>query len=212
MPPAIPCELISWNRFCALARRLALKVRASGFQPDIIVAIERGGYMPARILSDLLGVTNLAGLRIEHYRGTHKEPMAVVRYPLSAEVSGQRVLLVDDVNDTGDTFKVALDHLHSRASPGAIRTAALHHKVVSSFVPDLYAVKVTQWRWIIYPWAVTEDLKVLIRALEPRPDTAEGIARELEHKHGIRMRQQAIVDALTLQPSIPVKGSRALSG
>ena len=212
MPPAMRCEFISWNRFYALARRLALKIRASGFQPDIIVAIERGGYMPARILSDLLGVTNLAGLRIEHYRGTHKEPVAVVRYPLSVEVGAQRVLLVDDVNDTGDTFKVALDHLHSRACPCVIRTAALHHKVVSSFVPDLYAVKITQWRWIIYPWAVIEDINVLIRALEPRPDTAESIARELERKHGIRIPQQAILDALTLQPSIPDRPSRVLSG
>jgi hypoxanthine phosphoribosyltransferase len=208
----MPCELISWNRFYALARHLALKVCESGFQPDIIVAIERGGYMPARVISDLLGVTNLTGFRIEHYQATHREPVAVVRYPLSVEVGDQRVLLVDDVSDTGDTFRVALDHLGGQASPTEIRTAALHHKVISSFVPDLYAVKVAQWRWIIYPWAVIEDLGVLIRALEPRPDTAEGIARALERKHGVRVRQQSILDALTLPPSLPGKPSRALSG
>jgi hypoxanthine phosphoribosyltransferase len=137
--PAMPCEFISWNRFYGLARRLALEVRQPGFQPDIIVAIERGGYMPARVISDLLGVMNLTGFRIEHYTGIHKESVAIVRYPLSADVGGQRVLLIDDVSDTGDTFKAALEHLCERASPAEVRTAALHHKVVSAFVPDFCA-------------------------------------------------------------------------
>jgi hypoxanthine phosphoribosyltransferase len=46
------CELISWERFYTLARQLALAVEAAGFQPEVIVAIGRGGYMPARIYAN----------------------------------------------------------------------------------------------------------------------------------------------------------------
>jgi hypoxanthine phosphoribosyltransferase len=120
------------------------------------------------------------------------------------------VLLVDDVTDTGDTFSVAIQHLRERASPAEIRTAALHHKEVPTFVPDLYAAKVVTWRWIIYPWAVIEDLGILIRALEPQPDSAEDIARQLERKHRVRIPRQAILDALAVQPSVPGKPNRVL--
>ncbi len=87
------CEVISWHRFYALARRLAHRVRDSGYRPEVIVAIGRGGYMPARILSDFLGQMDLTGFKIEHYRGAQKQVAASVRYPLAADVGGRRVLL-----------------------------------------------------------------------------------------------------------------------
>lgn len=127
-----PCELISWNGACDLCRQLVGKIRKAGYHPDIIVAIGRGGYMPARILSDYLDLMNLTSFKIEHYRGLHKEPAAQIRYPLSADLTGQQVHLVDDVSDSGDTFKLAMKHLWERGA-AEVRTAALHHKVVSSF-------------------------------------------------------------------------------
>jgi hypoxanthine phosphoribosyltransferase len=60
---------------------LVAKVRAAGFTPQVIVAIGRGGWMPARILSDFLGQMNLATIRIEHYRGPHRTRIATVRHP-----------------------------------------------------------------------------------------------------------------------------------
>jgi len=77
-------ELVSWEQFRTLARQLALLVRSSGFKPDMIVAIGRGGYMPARVLSDYLDIYNLSGFKIEHYRRAQKQVQARVRYPLSA--------------------------------------------------------------------------------------------------------------------------------
>ena len=132
------CELVSWEQFRTLARQLALLVRSSGFKPDMIVAIGRGGHMPARLLSDYLDIYNLSGFKIEHYRRAQKQAQARVRYPLSANVEGLKLLLVDDVSDGGDTFEVAVSHLHERGPPAEIRTAVLHHKAVSSFVPDFY--------------------------------------------------------------------------
>jgi len=196
MPDHKKCEVITWNRFHALSRKLARKVRESGYRPDTIVAIGRGGYMPGRILSDFLDVMDLACIKVEHYHAAKKDREAVVRYPLTADLSGRRVLLVDDVSDSGDTFDVALPHLACRGTPAEVRTAVLHHKVTSSYVPDYYAKKVLKWRWIVYPWAVAEDLGSLIREMSPRPADLGGIARRLKNEHGVCVSRRLLRDIL----------------
>lgn len=198
MPQGIRCEIVTWGRVHRLARDLAFRIRADGFVPDIIIALGRGGWVPGRLLSDYLGNLNLTEFKVEHYRGTDKQSVAKVRYPLTADVTGQRVLVVDDVTDTGDSFEVALAHIRSRGEPREIRTAALHHKTVSPYVPDYYGRKVVNWRWIIYPWAIVEDLTGLIRAMEDRPADAPGVARRLLQVHGLGVPVAAVRDAMAL--------------
>lgn len=195
-PP--PCEIVGWGRFYALARKLARRVRDSGYRPDILVAVERGGYMPARILSDFLDIMDLASFKIEHYHGTRKGARAVVRYPLSADLDGRRVLLVDDVSDSGDTFAVALAHLATRGTPAEVRSAVLHHKIVSPYVPDYYAQRVVKWRWLIYPWAIAEDVGGFIRAMRPRPASLAEAARRLSATHGVRLPEAVLRDVMAM--------------
>ncbi len=192
------CELITWNRFHALGRKLARRIRASGYRPDTLVAVGRGGYMPARILSDFLDLLDLTSFKIEHYHAAIKGRKARVRYPLTADLTGRRVLLVDDVSDSGDTFAVALDHLAGCGNPAEIRTAVLHHKITSPYVPDYYAQKVVKWRWIIYPWAVAEDVSSFIRAMAPRPADPDEIARRLRAERGIRIAHDLLLDILSM--------------
>lgn len=192
------CELVSWSRFHALARKLARQVHASGYRPDILVGIGRGGYLPARILSDFLDLMDLTSFKIEHYHATRKGRQARVRYPLNADLTGRRVLLVDDVSDSGDTFRVALDHLASCGSPAEVRTAVLHHKVVSPFVPDYYAHKVINWRWIVYPWAVAEDVGSYIRAMSPPPVDMAEVERRLWLERGLRLPRPLLRDILEM--------------
>ncbi len=193
------CEVVSWSAFYALARRLARKIIDSGYQPELIVAIGRGGYVPGRVLSDFLGQMDLTSFKIEHYRNAQKQSAARVRYPLTADVAGRRVLLVDDVADSGETFAVALDHLNSRGAPAEIRSAVLHYKTVSPYIPDYYAQKAIKWRWIIYPWAVAEDVGSFIRAMSPPPASADEAARRLAAAHGIRLPRKVLADLLALQ-------------
>ena len=193
-----PCELISWARFQRLSRKLAEKIRQSRYIPDMIVAIGRGGYIPARLLSDYFGVMDLTSFKIEHYRGSQKQTQATIQYPLTAKVDGKRVLLVDDVSDSGDTFKVAIDHVNQKGSPAELKTAVLHHKTTSVYVPDYFAQTIVKWRWIIYPWAVTEDLGSFISAEMSLPASVETIAAHLERCHGISVSESNIRDALEL--------------
>jgi hypothetical protein len=192
------CELVSWDQFHTLARQLALRVQSSGFKPDMIVAIGRGGYMPARVLSDYLDIYNLSGFKIEHYRAAKKQAEARVRYPLSANVKGLKLLLVDDVSDGGETFEVAVSHLHERGPPAEIRTAVLHHKIVSSFIPDFYAAEVTEWRWLIYPWAILEDVSGFIRELGLVDASPERMEAEIEVVYGVRISGETLSDANAL--------------
>lgn len=197
MHTPIRCQAVSWHSVEQLVRSLAERIRAAGFRPDVVVAIARGGFVPARLLCDRLGVMALASLRIEHYRGQRRAKRARVTQPLNVSLRGKRVLVVDDLSDTGDTFIVAVAYL---AGLGAreVRTAALHHKQQSHFEPDYYARRIKQWRWIAYPWARIEDVSALIGKLERPLGSAAQVARQLQARHGLRVPLQTICDALAL--------------
>ena len=198
MSPGSRCELVSWDDFYQLARDLALRLHRASFRPDIIVAISRGGCIPARIVCDYLDVFDLDVIKIEHYHGINKEKSAKLRYPLSANITGKRVLLVDDVSDTGDSFELAASHLHAKGKPGELKTAALHHKTVSSYTPDFYAELVQQWRWIIYPWAVMEDLRSMLDTMDSRPATPREFASFLQDQHQLEVPPRILEDVFTL--------------
>ncbi len=192
------CELITWERFYELSRKLSLELHKDAFQPEVIVAISRGGCMPARIVCDYLDIFDLDVIKIEHYHGVHKEKTAILRYPLSANISGKSVLLIDDVSDTGDSFELAIQHLLEKGKPAELKTAALHHKTVSSYIPDFYAELVREWRWIIYPWAVMEDLRSILEKMDTPSATIEDFARYIKQQHQLEVSRQTLEDLFSL--------------
>lgn len=186
------CELVTWEEVCRLSEAVAERIRDSGFRPDLVVAIARGGFVPARLLCDTLDLYELVSIRVGHYQGgAHKIPKARLCAPLPVEARGLAVLVVDDCSDTGDTLLLALEHLRG-FGPREIRVAVLHHKRVSAFVPDYYGQKIETWRWLIYPWAVAEDLAGFIAAMEPRPGSPDEAIRQLELRHGIKPPRQMV--------------------
>jgi hypoxanthine phosphoribosyltransferase len=188
-------ELVSWELFYDMARQLAFMIHNDNYQPDIIIAIARGGYTPARILSDYLGVMDMTSFKVKHYQSTEKDAVAVIQHPLAADVSGQKILLVDDVSDTGDTFEVAIDHINVCTNPTEIRSAVLHHKTISKYKPDYYTREVKEWHWITYPWAIMEDMTAFIKKMQPIPTSAEQVAQKLRLEHNIEAPTQILSDA-----------------
>ena len=194
MQEKLRCELISWSETERLCQRLAGLIRGSGYRPDLVVAIGRGGYVPARLLCDYLDIMGLTSIKIEHYlAGADRQEEAVIRYPLKADIRGLRVLLVDDVNDTGATLKVATQHLQT-FQPGEIRTAVLHHKAVAVFTVNYYARKIIKWRWLIYPWAVNEDVSGFLQRLTPAPESLEDARKLLAVRFNIKISQKRLRD------------------
>ncbi len=152
------CEFTSFNYVLRLSKILSRRIKSSGYMPDLIVAIGRGGFVPGRLICDVLLLNDLTSMKIEHYkRAADMQPETKIRYPIPVDISGKKVLIVDDVTDTGDTLSLAVDYVRS-LKPADVRTAVLQHKTCSRFVPDFYAQKIIKWRWIIYPWARYEDL------------------------------------------------------
>ena len=187
MKTAFRCELVSWHKTYELARRVAAQIRATDFRPDLIVAIARGGYVPARLLCDLLDIYELTSIRITHYRaGSDKQNQALLAAAINEDIHNRKVLVVDDVSDSGDTLKVALAHMQS-LHPAQIKLAVLHHKTVSPVAPDFYGQKVLKWRWIIYPWAMVEDLRGLLHRLGAYPRGRETAARTLKQASSISL-------------------------
>jgi hypoxanthine phosphoribosyltransferase len=171
---------LSWCDVQLLAEELADKIVSSGFQPDLIVAISRGGFHPARILCDQLDFRRLASLQIEYYKGigeTREEPEIV--FPVNADVKGLNLLVVDDVADTGGSLLAVKKYL-KELKAGYTRIATLHYKPGSVYEPDFYVGKTKAW--IVYPWEPREAILGFRSGLvaEGELDDEEMVARLLE--------------------------------
>ena len=154
---------LSWRDVQSLSESVAEKVKAVGFIPDLIIAVSRGGFDPARILCDQLDITRLASLQVEYYSGVNKKldhPRVI--YPLNADVEGLHALVVDDVSDTGSSLRFVRDYVIERGA-SEVKIAVLHIKPWTSFVPDFFAEKVDSW--IVYPWEPLETMKSMASGL-----------------------------------------------
>jgi hypothetical protein len=144
----------SWEECEDALRELHSRISGSGFSPDAIVGISRGGLVPARVFSDLFNVSDLRVLPISFYTSpgkTGKEPR--VLFPLQGSLEGKKVLLTDDISDTGKSFLAAREHVLSM-NPASLATASIHMKEGSSFKPDFFFARST--KWIVYPWEKEE--------------------------------------------------------
>jgi hypoxanthine phosphoribosyltransferase len=181
------CEIVPLERVYGLAVELAREIRRAGFAPELVVAIARGGFVPARLLCDFLGVPVLASFAIRHYAaGARSEGSAQLRHPLAADVRGQRVLVVDDVNDSGETLAAAPEHLASR-EPAEARFAVIHEKGGTRARADFRAEAVEAGPWLVYQWALVEDVNGFLDDMAPRPATAREARERLAAEYGLEL-------------------------
>jgi uncharacterized protein len=144
----------SWKDTEKSIGSISEKIFSSGFKPDVLVAISRGGLIPARLLSDCLNVPLLYTVRISFYTsvGIRKEEPEITQ-PLSVDVTGKAVLIVDDVSDSGKSLVLADKYVRS-LHPAQAKTATLHFKPGSIFKPDFFDS--TTEAWVVYPWEKDE--------------------------------------------------------
>jgi hypoxanthine phosphoribosyltransferase len=150
-------EAPTWNQIYSMLLKQASRIRSSGFKPDVIVGVSRGGWLPARVLSDLLENPNLANVKAEFYVGigkARKKPS--LTQCVSASVKGKRVLVVDEVADSGGSLKLIRDHVLEQGAV-EVRTATLYLKPHSVLEPDYCETETS--RWIIFPWETKETLR-----------------------------------------------------
>lgn len=170
------CELVSWSAVEAWVASLVDKMRRDGFTPEIVIAMVRGGMVPARLICDHLVIKNLYTVKTEHWGLTATpDGKAKLAQTLAASVTGKRVLLVDDITDTGQSLILAREHVAGLV-PGKLKTATMLHIAHSLITPDYFAKRVEKdkWTWFIFPWNVREDLRNIVpKALAKPADLAE---------------------------------------
>lgn len=198
---------MSWEEAHELARETAYKIRSDRYLPDAIIGVVRGGLVPSMMFSDLLDVKDMLFIRIEHWGVTgEKDNKAKLKYPLQADIKGKKILLIDDLTDTGDTLKLALEEV-VRHGPREVRTATLIHKDQSSCRPDYFAQATGKWEWIIFPWNINEDIKNLARkASEGKNLTPKELGARLKERFNLDL------DAGTLERIASSSSSTSGSG
>ncbi|MFZ8839493.1 MAG: phosphoribosyltransferase [Pyrobaculum sp.] len=156
----VKVRFISWAEGITLSEALARRVQVSGFRPDVIVAVSRGGLVPARIISDVLEVDDVITIGVKYWGLAQRRAERPILYHgvEPGVIRDRKVLVVDEVADTGHTLMLA-KNLLDLIGAAEVKTAVLHLKTTSRFAPDYYAEKIEEWIWISYPWSRYEDLR-----------------------------------------------------
>jgi len=170
-------EIPSWHQIYELLLNLASTVRKSGFEPEIIVGVSRGGWPPARVMSDLLENPNVASVAAEFYVGVAEtKGKPVITQPVSVSVKGKRVLVMDDVADTGESLRLVRSYLEEHGAT-EVKTATIYYKPWSVMIPDYYEKETRSW--IIFPWEIKETVRKIVEKCERQGDSVDEAKEKL---------------------------------
>jgi len=184
MSDVFECEIMSWALFDKLAKNVAVKIKESGFKPDFMVGLARGGWVLSRVLCDYLGVKDLVSLKVEHWGVTATpDGRAQIKYPFDIDLTGRNVLVVDDITDTGESMIIAEEYVQSM-NPASIKTAALRHIEGSKFTPDYYG-DIIKWRWVVFPWNYVEDMCNIVPKVSEGAGPLDEVKKRLKSRHNI---------------------------
>jgi hypoxanthine phosphoribosyltransferase len=144
-------EILTWNAFGEATRELAQRI-ADDFVPDMILSIARGGLLIGGALGYALGVKNTYTMNVEFYTGVDERlevPRILPPAPDFVDLHDARILVADDVADTGHTLRSVQDFVAGKVAE--VRTAVIYEKPRSLVKCD-YVWRRTD-RWINFPWS-----------------------------------------------------------
>ncbi len=153
----IDYEVPTWSQIYDMLLCQAQKILVQDYKADIVIGVSRGGLVPARILTDLLETPELDTIQISFYQDIAQPILQpYLKQTLTAPIEDKRVLLVDDIADTGRSLKLAQTHLHQQ---GALetKTATIYLKPQSITIPDFYEKYASAW--VVFPWDTKETLR-----------------------------------------------------
>ena len=163
----VKTKLVSWDEIVSWSYGLAKKIKDSGYKPNVVIAVARGGYVPARLICDFLEIENLVSIQSQHWTEAAKmAEKAIIKFQYKIDLSGMKALLVDDIVDTGESLILAKNFILKEWKPKELKVAALQWiSPVAKFKPDYYFIEVKEWTWFQYPWTRLEDAIQFIRRM-----------------------------------------------
>jgi|TARA_B110000902_G_scaffold255048_1_gene319864 hypoxanthine phosphoribosyltransferase len=159
--------IIDWKEYNLIVEKLAIKIHESGYKPTMLIGIMRGGAPIIDVLSRVFKL-KCAYLAVESYTGEGTEDQQgelVFSREISSTVQdmGGRLLLCDDLSDTGVTLKKSINWLKSYEAIKnieSIKTAVLWKKKDSTFEPDYCAERLDTNPWIVQPFEHYEEVRI----------------------------------------------------
>jgi len=145
-------EVLTWEQFGVASRELATLVHSNGYRPDLVLSIARGGLLVGAALGYALDVKNTWTMNVEFYTGVDERlavPMILPPVPELVDLESERMLIADDVADTGETLRLVKEFCAGKV--GEVRCAVLYEKS-RSVVPCEYVWRRTDL-WIDFPWS-----------------------------------------------------------
>jgi hypoxanthine phosphoribosyltransferase len=156
---AVAREVMTWADLGTSTRELAQAVAADGYNPDMILSIARGGLLVGAALGYALSVKNVYTMNVEYYTGVDERlevPRILPPAPDFVDLQDARILIADDVADTGHTLESVQEFCAGKV--GEVRIAVLYEKP-HTVVPCDYVWRRTD-RWIDFPWSAPEPVVV----------------------------------------------------
>ena len=161
--------IIDWKEYNLITEKLAIQIHQSGYKPDILIGIMRGGAPIIDVLSRIFKL-KCAYLAVESYSGKgieDKQGQLMFAREISSlanEKDFDRVLLIDDLSDTGLTLNKSIEWLRSYGPTKnyitEVKTACLWKKKSSSFEPDFCPIRLDSDPWIVQPTEHYEELSI----------------------------------------------------
>lgn len=145
-------ERLSWEGFGVASRELAEQVAEAGYEPDVVLSVARGGLLVGAALGYALDVKNTWTMNVEFYTGVEERldvPMILPPVPELVDLQAERMLIADDVADTGETLRLVKDFCAGKVAE--VRCAVLYEKS-RSIVKCEYVWRRTDL-WIDFPWS-----------------------------------------------------------
>ncbi|MBB6629566.1 phosphoribosyltransferase [Nocardioides sp. KIGAM211] len=151
-------EILTWPMFGTSVREIAQQVVDDGYEPDLVLSIARGGLALGMGLGYALSVKNLSVINVEFYTGVDQRlemPIVLPPTPDVVDLSGLKVLIADDVADTGRTLEIVQDFCADHVAEA--RVAVVYEKP-QSVVRPAYVWRRTE-AWIDFPWSSEAPLR-----------------------------------------------------
>jgi uncharacterized protein len=185
-------EVPTLNQIYDMLLNQTQKIVKTNFIPDLIVAVSRGGLVPARILLDLLEVQDLATIRVEFYIGINKtREQPIITQSLSVSVTAKKVLIVDDISDTGKSLKLVTEHILTQGAKEA-KTATIYAKPASTFTPDYFEKQTSSW--VIFPWDAKETIRKIFQNQKGKRALNKEIAQVIKAGLPKRLAEKLLID------------------
>lgn len=146
----------TWEQMGEYTFKLAEEILDSGEKFDRVVALAKGGWTWARTLMDYLGIDEISSVRFKSYQGINEASEPQLVQPLTDSIHNQKVLLFDEVIDTGETVRKASDYLKIMGAKD-IKIASLCYKPHSCITPDYFAFETTGW--VVFPHEIREFIE-----------------------------------------------------